>query len=68
MPAAAITATWVHAAGASNATHAAAAIIVTRRASGHRLRAMPHTACAITATDTIFRPCSAPAASGASMP
>ncbi|KGX10438.1 hypothetical protein X896_5417 [Burkholderia pseudomallei ABCPW 1] len=62
-PAPAMTASCVHVDGTTSATPVAAVMIVTRRASGHRLRAMPQTACATTAADTIFSPCSAPGAS-----
>ncbi|CAG2157495.1 hypothetical protein LMG19282_05471 [Cupriavidus campinensis] len=39
---------------------AASAITLRRGASGQSERAMPHTACATTATAATFRPCSRP--------
>ena len=44
--------------GTASARIAAPTAIVARSRSGQRLRAMPHTACATTATATIFSPCS----------
>ncbi|MNN19239.1 hypothetical protein D3C81_1324730 [compost metagenome] len=46
--------------GHSSAVQAANRAIVTRATSVQRLRAMPHTAWATTATATIFRPCNRP--------
>ena len=56
-----MTATCTQASGASATQHAATVISVTRRASGHSVRAMPHTACATTATAATFKPCKTPA-------
>ena len=47
--------------GAARTTSAATMAIVARARSGARLRAMPQTACATTATATTFSPCSQPA-------
>ena len=44
--------------GTASARIAAPTAIVARSRSGHRLRAIPHTAWATTATATIFSPCS----------
>ncbi|MNN53801.1 hypothetical protein D3C81_1685820 [compost metagenome] len=46
--------------GHTSAAQAANRAMVTRGTSVQRLRAMPHTAWATTATATIFRPCSKP--------
>ena len=43
-----------------SAAAAAMAAIVTRGASGQSVRAMPHTACATTATTTALSPASSP--------
>ena len=58
IPPAAIAATWPGAEGTSSATSAPATAMLARGGSGQRLRAMPHTACATTATATIISPCS----------
>src|SRR5437667_9796413 len=50
--------TWPIAEGTASARIAAATAIVARARSGQRLFAIPHTACATTATATIFNPCS----------
>ncbi len=44
--------------GTASASTAAPTAMVARARSGHSVRAMPHTACATTATATILRPCS----------
>ena len=59
MPASAATPmmpTCTQAPGSSSAAQAAAAMRVMRGTSGHRLRPMPHSACATTATATTFSP------------
>jgi len=55
-----MTATWTNGVGAASTAAAASTASVTRDGSGHRARAMPHTAWATTATATTFRPCSRP--------
>ena len=62
-PAMAMTPTCPQADGTSNTRQVAAAMRVMRGTSGQRLRAIPHTACATTATATTFKPCSTPAGS-----
>ena len=60
-PPATIAPTWPSVDGTVSASTVAAAAIASRSRSGQRFFAMPHTACATTATATIFRPCSQPA-------
>src|SRR5436309_3303110 len=55
-PEAAMIAIWASAVGETRATTAAAMAILARVRSGHDILAMPHTACATTATATTFRP------------
>ena len=59
-PAASITPTWPHTPGTSSTAQHASAISVTLARPTHRLRAMPHTACATTATATTLSPWIAP--------
>ena len=60
MPPAAIAPTWPQADGTSSTTTAASTASVARGRSGQSDFAMPHTACATTATAAIFSPCSQP--------
>ena len=63
LAAAAITETCAHEVGHSSTVQAASVLIVMRARSVQRLRAMPHIACATTATATTFRPCRTPTGS-----
>lgn len=60
-PAPAITPAWLQAFWNSRATPADSAMMASRAHPLHSFLAMPQTACATTATATIFSPCSAPA-------
>jgi len=60
-PATTITSTWPHAPGHAVTTTAATTAIVARSRSGQSARAIPHTACATTATAAILSPRSQPA-------
>ncbi|MNS93933.1 hypothetical protein D3C72_1281340 [compost metagenome] len=62
----AITATCIHAPGSASTAPPAAAMMAMRTGPRHSVRAMPHTACATTATATSLSPCSTPGA--AAMP
>ena len=62
-PASAITPTCDHAVGSASTTQAASVIKPMRARSVHSLPAMPHTACATTATATTLSPCSTPGGS-----
>ncbi|MNZ87089.1 hypothetical protein D3C78_1059380 [compost metagenome] len=46
--------------GTRSTKQVTATMMVIRGVSGQRLRAIPHTACATTATATTFNPCSTP--------
>ncbi|MOA10920.1 hypothetical protein D3C78_1308300 [compost metagenome] len=59
-PAAPMAATWPSAEGMASASRAAAIARPARSLSGHRVLAMPQTACATTATAASFSPCTAP--------